>query len=60
MASLAQLAVWCGYALVRDGVGLVFPNATPTTNDALAPREILHKAPIIRARIKKELNKLKS
>jgi hypothetical protein len=46
MASLAQLAVWCGYALAKDGVALVFSSATATPKDAFALREIPRKAPL--------------
>jgi hypothetical protein len=46
MASLAQLAVWCGYGLVNDGVAFVFSSATATPKDAFALREIPRNAPL--------------
>jgi hypothetical protein len=46
MASLAQLAIWCGYGLVNDGVAFVFSSATATPKDAFALREILRNAPL--------------
>jgi hypothetical protein len=46
MASLAQLAVWCGYGLMNDGVAFVFSSATATPKDAFALREIPCNAPL--------------
>jgi len=43
MASLAHLAVWCGYDLVKGGIAL---SATATTKAALALGEVLHKSPL--------------
>jgi hypothetical protein len=46
MASLAQLAVWRGYGLVKDGIALVISSATATTKYTFALGEILRKPPL--------------
>src|SRR5580658_6766858 len=60
MASLAHLAIWCGYALVKDGVAFVFncncgekaPRSLPCASSAqVAP---------LRTQVKTELNAIRS
>jgi hypothetical protein len=57
MASLAHLTIWCGYALVKDGVALVFErHCDDKSRLFIALGEVLHKSPLFEQTSKPKLD----